>query len=158
MKNGKMKTAPASVISASESAPRKLEQDQEDQRVLQEIVVERAEELAPEQRRKAPCRHQGFEHGFGLCRLAVRCREFPAPAMTRLAQVMAGKAATLTRRKCSRHRPGVVGAASRSRPISRRSALASSSRLTSLPPSCTSRSVLVTVMQDWINNAAPMAK
>jgi hypothetical protein len=39
------------------------EQDQEGQRVLQEIVVERREELAPEQWREAPRSHQGTEHG-----------------------------------------------------------------------------------------------
>src|SRR5262249_54556721 len=125
---------------------RKFEQDQEYERVLQEIVVEGAEELAPEQRRKAPCCHQGFEHGSGLCRLATRCREVPASAMMRLAQAMAGRVETLTHRNVrAHHRLGVPGAASRSSPISRRSALASSSRFTSLPPSCTSRSVLVTV-------------
>ena len=54
MKNGKMKIAPASVISASGSCSAHLEQDQEDQRVFQKIVVEGAEELAPEQRRETP--------------------------------------------------------------------------------------------------------
>ena len=38
------------------------EQDEEHQRVLQEIVIERREELAPEQRRKAPRRHQVVGH------------------------------------------------------------------------------------------------
>ena len=41
-------------------------QDQEDQRVLQEIVVERGEELAPEQGREAPRRHQRGGHGVRI--------------------------------------------------------------------------------------------
>ena len=43
-------------------------QDQEDQRVLQEIVVERREELAPEQRRETARQQQrlGFGHGRSL--------------------------------------------------------------------------------------------
>src|SRR5262245_4614468 len=39
-----------------------LEQDQERERVLQEVVVEGAEELAPEQRRKPPRDHQFGKH------------------------------------------------------------------------------------------------
>ena len=38
------------------------EQDQEHQRVLEEVVVEGREELAPEQRREAAGRHQGAGH------------------------------------------------------------------------------------------------
>ena len=38
------------------------EQDQHGQRVLQEVVVESGAELAPEQRRKPPRRHQALEH------------------------------------------------------------------------------------------------
>src|ERR1051325_2191110 len=46
----------------------------------------------------------------------------------------------------------------RSMPIRRRSAFASSMRLTSLPLSWTSRMVLVSVMQDWISITIPMAR
>ena len=43
------------------------EQDQHRQHVADEIVVERREELAPEQRREAPRGHQGAEHeGSGV--------------------------------------------------------------------------------------------
>src|SRR5215471_20167500 len=37
-----------------------MEDDEEPQRVLEEIVVERREELAPEQGRKAPGRHEMY--------------------------------------------------------------------------------------------------
>ena len=37
----------------------RMEQDEEDQRVLEEIVAECRKELAPEQRREAPCHEQG---------------------------------------------------------------------------------------------------
>ena len=52
-----MKIALAAVISASAS-PRAAEQDQEHQRGLEEIVVERREELAAEQRREFPRQQQ----------------------------------------------------------------------------------------------------
>ena len=42
-----------------------LEQDQEHQRVLEKIVAERREELAPEQRREAPGQQEGFGIGLG---------------------------------------------------------------------------------------------
>ena len=64
-KNGAMKIAPASVISASRLRSADLEQDQEDQRVLQEVVVEGREELAPEQRREAPGQQERFGIGLG---------------------------------------------------------------------------------------------
>src|SRR5687767_6627698 len=38
------------------------EQDQDDQSVLEEIVIERREELAPEERREAPRGHQLADH------------------------------------------------------------------------------------------------
>ena len=53
-------------------AAAELEQDEDDQRVLQKVVIERREELAPEQRRKAPGGHQRCGHAtvsvrfFGL--------------------------------------------------------------------------------------------
>ena len=43
-----------------------LEEDQEDERVLQKVVVEGGEELAPEEGRKAPGRHELWEHRMGL--------------------------------------------------------------------------------------------
>ena len=42
---------------------RDLEQDQKDERVLEEVVVEGREELAPEQRREAARGHQRVGHG-----------------------------------------------------------------------------------------------
>ena len=51
---------------AAVAAP-EAEQDQHRQHVADEIVVERREELAPEQRREAPRGHQGAEHdGSGV--------------------------------------------------------------------------------------------
>ncbi len=61
-KNGPMNTAAVSVISASRFGNAGGEQDEEDQRVLEEVVVEGGEELAPEQRGEAPGRHQGIGH------------------------------------------------------------------------------------------------
>ena len=40
-----------------------VEQDEKDQRVLEEIVAERGEELTPEQGREAPRQEQGRGHG-----------------------------------------------------------------------------------------------
>ena len=69
-----MNTAPASVTSASALAiPPICEQDQEDERVLQEIVVEGREELAPEQRREAPGGHERVGHGSSLYSIGVSC-------------------------------------------------------------------------------------
>src|SRR5215475_8611923 len=42
---------------------RQLEQDEKNQRILEKIVVEGAEELAPEQRRETSGGHQGRQHG-----------------------------------------------------------------------------------------------
>ncbi len=59
------------------------EQDQHDQRVLEEIVVEGRAELAPEQRRKAPRRHEVLEHRLPLALIrALR----PSPRQERLVQ------------------------------------------------------------------------
>ena len=58
-----MKTAAASVMSASAFGAADMEQDEEDQRVLEEIVAEGREELAPEQGREAPRHQQRRGHG-----------------------------------------------------------------------------------------------
>ena len=42
--------------------PAEAEENEHDQHVADEIVVERREELTPEQRREAPRRHQGPKH------------------------------------------------------------------------------------------------
>ncbi len=39
-----------------------LEQDEKDKRIFEDVVVEGREELAPEERREAPRRHQGADH------------------------------------------------------------------------------------------------
>ena len=49
------------------------EQDQEHERVFQEIVVERRKELRPEQRRKAPRQHQGGRGSHGTPVTADTC-------------------------------------------------------------------------------------
>jgi hypothetical protein len=51
------------------------EQDQDDERVLEEIVVERGKELAPEQRREAPSGHEVGGHGVdsGARGISTRC-------------------------------------------------------------------------------------
>ena len=49
-----MKTPPARLTSVSvDSAARRAEREQDDERVLEQVVVERAEELRPEERREA---------------------------------------------------------------------------------------------------------
>ena len=58
------------VLSRSATCTPEAEQDQHGQRVLQEIVVERRAELAPEQRRELARRHQALEHAC-LCRERV---------------------------------------------------------------------------------------
>ena len=45
-----------------------VEQDDDDQRVLQEVVVEGREKLAPEERCKAPASHERAEHDCVLPR------------------------------------------------------------------------------------------
>ncbi len=57
-----MKIAPASVIERFALMPADLEQDEEDQRILEEIIVEGGEELAPEQRRETFGEEQMFGH------------------------------------------------------------------------------------------------
>ena len=57
-KYGRMKTAAAERDQGFGGRAADLEQDQEHQRVLEEIVAERREELAPEQRREAAGQHQ----------------------------------------------------------------------------------------------------
>ena len=63
-KNGAMKTPPASVTSDSRRLAADLEQDQQGERVLQEVVVEGREELAPEQWRKAPRGEKRLRHRY----------------------------------------------------------------------------------------------
>ncbi len=57
-----MKIAPPSVTSTSPAGAAELEQDQDDERVLEEIVVEGSEELAPEERREAARSHESAKH------------------------------------------------------------------------------------------------
>ena len=55
-----------------------MEQDQEAEGGLEEIVAERGEELAQEQRRKAARRHQGREHGSPAAAFSPACRRLSA--------------------------------------------------------------------------------
>ena len=57
-----------------------MEQRQEDQRLLEEIVAERRERLAPEQRRKTSRRHQGRGHGSPAVQFPVSRPDFRRPA------------------------------------------------------------------------------
>ena len=70
------------------------EQDQHRQHVADEIVVERRKELAPEQRREAPRRHQGAEHegpGVLAARMADGRRNPPAASSWRTRSAIAGR-------------------------------------------------------------------
>ena len=56
------------------------EQQHKDQRLLEEVVAERRESLAPEQRRKTSRRHQGRRHGSPAVRFPFSRPDFRRPA------------------------------------------------------------------------------